>query len=346
MSIVHQSGKAIRKIVFGDTLLPQEFTVGMLEPQMEISVWLYGMGRPLDVSRRLTTACCAPLMLCVGLDEGEIARENHDKVASLKFCEREGRKRLLGEIHLLPETAIAANNSTLILFRVRGSINYCLPRLRLWAHYLLQMYTQWRCVKNPDVKMTLAEQRAAIVTFIRPHPLVLASISSEAGGNIFPMNLMGELGNGSFGFALKDSRMAAHLVERAGRLALSSVPLAQSSLAYRYAVHHTKTSIDWDQLPFELKLSEVFRIPFPDFALRVREMEVEKVMKIGSHTFFIARTVSDNKLTDGLQVNVIHGFYQAVRLKDKNAQLKSSIEADSINKRGPQLFKEKSITHT
>ena len=109
--------------------------------------------------------------------------------------------------------------------------------------------------------------------------------------------------------------MAAHLVERAGRVVLSSVPLGQSALAYRYAIHHTKASIDWDQLPFALQESEAFRIPYPDFSLRVREVEVEKVTKTGSHTFFIARTVSDRRLSDGLQVNVVHGFYQSVRLK-------------------------------
>lgn len=343
MSIVQRSKKAFNRIVFGDSLLPQEFTVGLIEPQTEISVWLHGMGIPLEVTRRLTTACCASMILCVGLDEEEIAREEYQEV-SLKFCERTGQRRVLGKIYLTPASTFAVGGSKFILFNVRGSINYCLPRLRLWAHYIQHSYRQWRWVKDPDVKMTLLEQRAAMVTFIRPHPLVLGSINGEAGGNIFPMNLMGELGNGYFGFALKDSRMAAHLVERAGRLALSSVPLAQSSLAYKYAVHHTRTSIDWDQLPFEVKMSEAFKIPFPDFALRVREMEVERVMKTGSHTFFIARTVSDKRLSDGLQVNVIHGFYQALRLKDKNAQLKASVAEDSINKRGREFIQENPIT--
>jgi flavin reductase (DIM6/NTAB) family NADH-FMN oxidoreductase RutF len=137
--------------------------------------------------------------------------------------------------------------------------------------------------------MTLVEQRAAMVTFIRPHPLALVSITGEAGGNIFPMNLMGELGHHYFAFALKDSRLAAHLVRRAGRIALSSVPLPQSSVAHQLAINHTKQSIDWNQLPFAVKMSTVFNIPVPVFAMRVREMEIEKVLPIGSHTFFVAR---------------------------------------------------------
>ena len=335
MQIVQQGQAAIRRIVFGDSLLPQEFTIGLPpEPQTEISVWLKGRGRALDVTRRLTTACCAPLMLCAGLEEDEIADGRIEGDVSVTYCEREGRGRVLGEIRLARASELLVGESRFLLFRVRGSTNYCLPRPRLWAHYLLHTYKQWRWVKNPDVKMTLLEQRAAMVTFIRPHPLVLVSIRGEAGGNIFPMNLMGDLGEGYFGFALKDSRMAAHLVESAGRVVLSSVPLEKSSLAYQYAIHHTKPSIDWDQLPFALQESEAFRIPYPDFALRVREMEVAKVTKTGSHTFFIARIVSDRRLSDGLQVNVVHGFYQTVRLKGNRAQLKAAVAEDSINKRG------------
>jgi hypothetical protein len=61
---------------------------------------------------------------------------------------------------------------------------------------------------------------------------------------------MGELGSGWFGFALKDSRQAAHLVEKTRRIALSSVPLEWSALAHRYAIHHTRDAVDWNQLPF------------------------------------------------------------------------------------------------
>ena len=80
--------------------------------------------------------------------------------------------------------------------------------------------------------------------FIRPHPVSLVSLVGEGGWNIFPMNIMGDLDNGYFAFALKDSRRAAHLVELNGRIALSSVPLPQASVAYQFAVNHTKQFIE------------------------------------------------------------------------------------------------------
>jgi flavin reductase (DIM6/NTAB) family NADH-FMN oxidoreductase RutF len=173
-----------------------------------------------------------------------------------------------------------------------------------------------------------------MVMFIRPHPVSLVSLVGDAGGNIFPMNIMGDLGNGYIAFALKDSRRAAHLVEGTGRIAVSSVPISQARLAYELAVNHKKDSIEWDQLPFATMASAAFQIPVPVFAQRIRELEVEKVHPIGSHTFFVARIVYDQIISNAPQLCVIHGFYQAWRLRGKSAELNVSLAEDVLHKRG------------
>lgn len=334
MSLIRHAGHAVKKIVFGDTLIPQEFTIGLREPQNEIAVWLQGPGVLIDVTRRQTTACCAPLILAVSVDDGQGAELKNSPKLSLRFCEREGDQRLLGEIRLRVKIVIPLQNSDLMLFETVGSTNYCLPKPRLWAHYLSQAYTDRRKRRTYDVQMTLSDQFAAMVTFIRPHPVSLVSITSEAGGNIFPMNLMGDLGNGYFGFGLKDSRLAAHLIERLGRFALSFVPMPLCAIAFQYAINHTKTSIEWDTVPFALKPSKMFHIPVPVLAPRVRELEVDQVHKLGSHTFFVAKIVSDEKFSDDLQVNVIHGFYQHWRVRGRREELAASLKADAFNKHG------------
>jgi flavin reductase (DIM6/NTAB) family NADH-FMN oxidoreductase RutF len=160
----------------------------------------------------------------------------------------------------------------------------------------------------------------------------LVSVVGKSGGNIFPMNLMGDLGNGYFAFALKDSRRAAHLVEDAGRLALSSVPIAQAPLAFQLAANHTRDSVEWEQLPFERIQSAKFGIPIPGFALRVREMEIENVQRVGSHTFFIARIVGDEKRASGEELCIIHGFYQHWRLRHSKVDLQASLVEDAMHK--------------
>lgn len=249
MSIVEQSRRRIRNLIFGDTMLPQEFTLGMAEPHAEIAVWLHGLGTPIDVTTRHSTACSDPFRVCIAFGEHQVLDGASLEHLSMKFCERVGKRRVLGEIALHPKEAISVPGLQIQLFAARSAANYCLPPARLFAHYLIQAYALRRKPNTSGMTMSFLERRAAMVTFIRPHPVCLGSVIADAGGNIFPMNLMGHLDDGYVAFALKDSRRAAHLVERAGRIAISSVPIAQAPFAFRLAVNHFKDSIDWEQLP-------------------------------------------------------------------------------------------------
>jgi flavin reductase (DIM6/NTAB) family NADH-FMN oxidoreductase RutF len=334
MSIIRKCSRVLKKIVYGDTSIPQEFTIGMKQPQGEIAVFLEGFGDPLDVTERHTMACCAPFIIGVNIDGSRAATAWKTNDISLRFFERAGRNRLLGVIRLAKKAVISLERSDFVLFNVLGSTNYCLARFHLWAHYVPDAFSNWRKLKTFDVKMTSREIRASQVAFIRPHPLMLGSVNGEGDGNIFPMNLMGDLGNDYFAFALKDSRRPAHLVERAGCIALSNVPLSLCSVAFKLAINHTKESIDWNQLPFPLVLSRSLLIPVPASAPRVREMKVDQVHKVGSHTLFIARIVSDEWYSDEPQVHIVHGFYQHWRFRGDKAKLKSSVTEDSFNKHG------------
>jgi flavin reductase (DIM6/NTAB) family NADH-FMN oxidoreductase RutF len=334
MWIIRKIVQPLKKIVYGDTSIPQEFTIGLRQPQAEIAVSLHGFGAPLDVTERHIMACCAPFIIGVSVDGiGNTASRKSSDIA-LRFCERGGDKRVLGVIRLAPNDVVDLGRSELVLFDVLGSTNYCLARLRLWAHYLPAAYSNWRRFQTFDVKMHSREIRASQVAFIRPHPLMLGSVNGEGGGNIFPMNLLGDLGYDYFAFALKDSRRPAHLVERMGSIAICNVPLSLCSVAFKLAINHTKDSVDWNQLPFPLTLSRSLLIPVPASAPRVREMKIDQVKKIGSHTLFIARIISDEWHSNEPQVHIVHGFYQHWRLRGDKARLKSSLVEDSLNKHG------------
>jgi flavin reductase (DIM6/NTAB) family NADH-FMN oxidoreductase RutF len=200
----------------------------------------------------------------------------------------------------------------LCLFQVTGYRNHCLPLLRTWTHYLQYARAQRRN-RDSDVPITTRETRAMIVFYLCPRPVALVTVEDTQARNMFPMNLMGPVGDGYFAFALNSHRTAAPLVERARRVVLSSIPLKQSTLVSRLGANHRRLSIEWDQLPFATVRPRTIDVPVAEFALKVREMRVEAVRPLGSHTLFVAKTIAEENLGEGPQLFSAHGMYQAWR---------------------------------
>jgi flavin reductase (DIM6/NTAB) family NADH-FMN oxidoreductase RutF len=234
---------------------------------------------------------------------------------SLRFHERHGRQRLLGVIGLRLTGVVDTNGQALRLFKARSCSNFCLPRMRLFAHDLLRAYSQRRKGGDPSVPMDSLSSRSMAVFFICPRPVVLVSVAHSENGNIFPMNLMGATSGRYMAFALNSSRKACRSVERAGRAVLSNVPFDQAEVARGLGGQHHQDSVNWTKLPFATTPSAVYGIPTPCFAQRVREVEIEAVRKLGSHTLFVARVLQDMRRADGPQFAMIHGIYQARRLR-------------------------------
>jgi flavin reductase (DIM6/NTAB) family NADH-FMN oxidoreductase RutF len=302
----------LKRVIFGPRNFPQQCSLGMRDPQPEVLVRLCGLGEARDVTQRHLMACGLPFTIGIGLDEEFEARVREANSLSLSFHERNSRGRLLGKIGLRPTANLAAGNSKLWLFQPRSYSNYCLPKPWLWSRYLYY----WRFRGDPqtsDLRLTTRELHSMFVFYICPRPVVLATAGDGEHANIFPMNLMGSVGDGYFSFALNSTRPVTSFVERTGRIALSSVPVEQSAQATAFARNHRKEHIDWKELPFATRPSTAFGVPVPEFALRVREMQIESVHNAGSHKLFIARVIHDEHRDDGLEFFVVHGIYQAYR---------------------------------
>lgn len=316
MPSVGQINEAFKRVVFGSSNLHQQCAIGLLDPQREVSVWLNGPGICRDVTDRNVMAAAQPLTLGVGIegagDEAAILRNS----PSLEFHEGGGTNRLLGKINLRLIDVIPLGEGRLYLFRVRSCQNYCLPRGRIWAHYLYYAYRQWhtrRRTAASTFQMVASELRTVFVFYICPRPVVLVSVSDGMLANIFPMDLIGQVGAQHFALALHSTSTAVPLMERSLRVALGSVPLEQTSTAYDLGKNHKRRSVEWSQIPFATTPSANFGIPVPRFSLRVREMQIEAVRTLGSHKLFLAKTVEDERWAEGSQLFLVHGIYQARR---------------------------------
>src|SRR5439155_18480055 len=305
---------ALKWLAFGSARFPQQCAIGLREPQQEVSVWLHGLGAALEVTGRNVVVAARPLTIGIGLSGHWEAATGTQPV--LKFRQRQGENRLLGEIGLRLTEVIPLGSESLCVFETGDCRNYCLPRARLWARDLHYSWQRWRSGKRSDaygVRMTARELRCLFIFYICPRPVVLVTVTDGNLTNIFPMDLIGPVATRYFALALHGTSAGAPLMERSRSIALSSVPVDTMSVAYDLGKNRKRPHIDCDSLPFATRRSAAFGLPVPEFSLRVRELEIETVRSMGSHKLFLAKTIEDQCRADGLQLFLIHGFYQAWR---------------------------------
>lgn len=196
-----------------------------------------------------------------------------------------------------------------------------MPALRLWAHYLLYVHRQSQ-MPPTDVPITERETRAMIVFYSAPRPVVLVSVTHGRSANVSrrrvqERELPHELVEPEhFAFALNRQTPVNAPVERAGSVALSSIPIERAAVAFQLGKNHRGDSMNWNEIGFETMPSHDPALPVPDFARRVREMSVEAAHKLGSYTLFLARTIALEDRNDAPEFFIVHGIYQAWRAKN------------------------------
>jgi flavin reductase (DIM6/NTAB) family NADH-FMN oxidoreductase RutF len=316
MDLVKQFRTGIKRVIFGPANIPHFCNVGLRDPQAGIRICLYGWGPPQDVTYRNVIAGTRPLMIGIGLGDKLDSVSVSKTPLWLKFRESGDSSRLLGEISLKFVDTIAIGRERLSLFLAVRASNYCLPKNLLWRRYLQFAYSHWRNARSqntPESQISERELHALFVFYICPRPVVLVSVAAGNVGNIFPMDLVGPVGGRHFSLTLHNSSTALPLIQDSRRVALSGVPIEQMPLAYKLGANHKRPSVDWASMPFALTTSPAFALPVPQFALRVREIEVEQIRRLGTHTFFISKIVEDQRWTEGQQFFQAHGFYEGWR---------------------------------
>ncbi len=313
MNLPGKLRQILRTALLGPPVASQAFDFSLSAPQTEVAVWLHGAGAPRDVTGCHSVACPVPFMVCVGCEEHEPELPSHNHRASLKFYERHGEKRLLGEIKLQQQTVALTSGPRLHLYKAIGCTNFYLPGLRRWARSLYAARERWKNRGSGRMEVSSLDSRCNETIFSCPRPVVLVSALEGDRGNLFPMNLMGPVGHEYFAFALNSKNHAAPLVGQTARLAVSTIPFEQAEQVRQLAKNHHVSSVDWSQLPFDTHLSRTLLIPVPDFALTVREMKIEHSYPLGSHTFFVARVVDRTLYSDAPEFHRIHGLYAGLR---------------------------------
>ena len=292
--------------------LPQWPPVALRDPQPFVQVHLVTDRGEFDVTRTAVVAALRPLTLAVGLDAPLAAAIELGSQPQLQFVDLESH-RSVGALQLQHVRNWNTSGATIGLFEVRGGAQRCLRwPYRPWNHWL-QNRRMRRQSDSTNFAMPPEAVQQLMIFYICPRPVVLVSVDDLTHSNLFPMDLIGPVSADRFTLALRSTSPSIATMKSARRVALSDIPAGDYATAYKLGIHHKSAMVDWHQLPFEIRQTTDFRIPYPVIALRVRELEILDSDTIGSHTLFVTRVASECSFAPDPQLFHASGIYQHFR---------------------------------
>ena len=194
----------------------------------------------------------------------------------------------LGLLELVPAGQIMLDGRTLDLLHPTASRVSCAsPATLLWRYGLAWRQNQLNARRPHSFRMSLPDLKALNLFYMMPRPVHLVSVLHKRAGNIFPMDLVGPLGDDLFLLALRLTSPSIEPICAGGRIVVSGAPAAMKEAAYQLGLHHKAPMVDWDGLPIQVAPSPLFGVPAPVAALGLRELEVRHFQPVGSHMLFV-----------------------------------------------------------
>jgi flavin reductase (DIM6/NTAB) family NADH-FMN oxidoreductase RutF len=292
--------------------LPQWPPIALREPQDVVQIRLATVRGEFDVTRTAVVAALRPLTLALGLDAQRMSAIEGCPQPELHFVDLESRCTV-GTLELTHVRNWNTSGAAIGLFEVRRGTHRCVRwPYRPWNRWLQNR----RMRKNTDPNNFFMPPEAVqqqMIFYICPRPVVLVSVEDGSHSNLFPMDLIGPVSSDRFTLALRSTSPSISTMKSARRVALSDVPAREYATAYKLGIHHKNAMVEWDHLPFEIRRSGHFSLPYPAIASRVREVEILDFAAVGSHTFFVSRIASEVSAGDGAQFFHTSGIYQHFR---------------------------------
>lgn len=292
--------------------LPQWSAVGLRQPQHLVQIRMRGSRGEIDITRAAVVAALQPLTVGIGLDDDARAELGAYSAPVLRFIDVESQQNV-GMLQLVRTRESSTQAAPITLFEVGSAAQHCLEwPYRPWNRYL-QNRAILRHRRPGNFWMPPEAVQQLMIFYICPRQVVLVSVEEGEHRNLFPMDLIGPVAPDRFTLALRNTSQSVPAMKAARRVALADVAATDCKLAYRLGAHHKEPLPDWQSLPCPVARSREFSLPFPQSALRVRELDILDYETIGSHTFFVSRIAAEQQLAEADQLHHTSGLYQYFR---------------------------------
>jgi flavin reductase (DIM6/NTAB) family NADH-FMN oxidoreductase RutF len=295
--------RLLRELIYGEGL--RHRPVGLrAADQHPVQAVQVSAASERDVSRLVFPVSLSPLVL-------GLARTADEPVVGpfeLRMVDASGER--LGSIALTPAGSIEHAYGVIDLARPTDVRVRCVPRAyRAWRYLTAWRHAQLTKHREHAFSMDLPDLKALNVFYMMPRPVYLVSVVHEGRDNIFPMDLVGPLGENLFLLALRKTSPSIELMRTGGRIVLSGMPARFRDVVYRLAIHHKKLAVDWSALELAIQPSPRFGFPVPAEALDWRELRVVKSEETGSHVLFVTEVESCTDVGDEPQLCHVSDMY-------------------------------------
>ena len=294
--------RLLTSLLFGQSLRHRPVAINPLDQQPVRAVAIAD-GAEHDITTRLFPISLNPLLL--GIAAAEPAPHTEMTIR----MEDRSSSEVVGELHAKKQKFMNFHNR-ITLFRPTSASVRCIPARVLAWRYALAWQQARRNLRDPHAfHMSFADLVALNVFYMMPRPVYLISVIHEDSSNIFPMDLVGPLGDDRFVLALRLTSPAVELMLKSGRFVAAGAPAAMKPEIYQLGAHHKKRSVDWDALPVSLAPSPNFAIPTLSNALGIRELKVVHSEPQGSHMVFVTSVANQTTAPNEPQLCHVSDMY-------------------------------------
>lgn len=301
--------RLLRDLVAGQPLRHRPVALPPAD-QQPVRAFAESPGGEREVTAALFAVSLAPLLL--GLARGTGGSVTGRTIVRMRDA---ASGVLLATLDAEPAGLFAHPGGALDLLRPIAASVHCVPALACGWRYARAWRHARRTARRPHAfAMKFKDLCALNVFYMMPRPVYLVSVVDGDAGNLFPMDLVGPLGEHGFLLALRLTSPSVELMRASGRIAVSAVPAEWKELAYRLGDHHRTRMLAWDTLQVRIAPSPVLGIPVPRDALGLRELAVERCEAVGSHMLFATSIVAHSAQRDAPQLCHVSDMYARWRV--------------------------------
>jgi len=270
----------IKRIFFKDAPLKTFYISRLKASDIKENVVLVSNKTTIDVSSTHGMICLDPFCVAVWLSNNQIQTIDSKKLTLVLKTGPVTNATITGNLI----EGVSTVNGQLLLYKIANVKNRhftILHRFALFA-YLLKSKTN-----------TYYSRKVISALYSYPRNVIIVSYQDADYCNIFPMDIHCFLEKESlYILGLRTTNVALDKILGSKKVVVCDSNAVDTETVYQLGKHPSKSPTALADMPFEVKPSQVFGFPVPDFTGSYKEIEIIYNRKMGYHMLMLGKVVN------------------------------------------------------